>query len=382
MNHPSQWIHRYKGAAFWLMWWSLLCISGQAQGVSNADYTALPPTMPAMVDPNVMLNLSVETPMQGAAYNDQPDGATCSGRISDGGGTVGICYSHANEYIGYFDPAKCYTYVNSRFEPAAAASSHQCSGQWSGNFLNWATMTAIDEFRWALTGGNRQTDTTALTVLERGNMGLGKGDSWYPVKMITATSNVAPSTVSPYSDSKIYIYNHGYQMDVGTSWGGSEKAANLYVRVKVCDTGVALEDNCVDYGSYYKPQGLIQDNAYRMRFALMSYTLDSGQSRDGGVLRANMKYVGPYRPATGGGLEVNPYAEFGSDGIFVDNPDQVTLTGGVGNSGVINYLNRFGSNGYKSYDPIGELFYECINYFKNRGPTRGAFPVCPRPLRH
>ncbi len=369
MNHPSQWIHRYKGAAFWLMWWSLLCISGQAQGVSNADYTALPPTMPAMVDPNVMLNLSVETPMQGAAYNDQPDGATCSGRISDGGGTVGICYSHANEYIGYFDPAKCYTYVNSRFEPAAAASSHQCSGQWSGNFLNWATMTAIDEFRWALTGGNRQTDTTALTVLERGNMGLGKGDSWYPVKMITATSNVAPSTVTPYSDSKIYIYNHGYQMDVGTSWGGSEKAANLYVRVKVCDTGVALEDNCVDYGSYYKPQGLIQDNAYRMRFALMSYTLDSGQSRDGGVLRANMKYVGPYRPATGGGLEVNPYAEFGSDGIFVDNPDQVTLPGGVGNSGVINYLNRFGSNGYKSYDPIGELFYECINYFKNRGPT-------------
>ncbi|MEO5326985.1 MAG: PilC/PilY family type IV pilus protein [Magnetococcus sp. THC-1_WYH] len=369
MNRLIDSRHRNEKIFLWVLLFVLAGVAGEVQGASNADYSAWPPTMPEQVDPNVMLNLSVETPMQGAAYNDQPDGASCSGRITDGGGTVGICYSNSSQYIGYFDPDKCYTYVNNRFEPASAASSHQCSGQWSGNFLNWATMTAIDEFRWALTGGNRQTDTTALTVLERTNMGLSKGDSWYPVKMITASSNVAPSTVTPYSDSKIYIYNHGYQVDFGTSWGGSQKAANLYVRVKVCDTGVSVEDNCVDYGDYYKPQGLIQDNAYRMRFALMSYTTDSSQSRDGGVLRANMKYVGPYRPASGGGLEINPYAEFGTDGIFVSNPDQVTLASGVGNSGVINYLNKFGSNGYKSYDPIGELFYECINYFKNRGPT-------------
>ncbi|MBF0340782.1 MAG: hypothetical protein HQL95_07435 [Magnetococcales bacterium] len=361
--------HRHIHAAVWLpALLLLLCLAGTTHGATNADYAVVPPNLPALVDPNVMLNMSIETPMQGAAYNDQPNGAVCGGRITDGG-TVGICYSQTNAYIGYFDPDKCYTYTNSRFEPAAVANVHQCSGQWSGNFLNWASMTAIDEFRWALSGGNRQTDTTALTVLERGNMGLGKGDAWYPVKMITSTRNVAPSTVTPYADSKIYIYNHGTQMDIGTSWGGSEKVANLNVRVKVCDTGVNLEDNCFAYGNYYKPQGLIQNNAYRMRFALMSYTLDSSQSRDGGVLRANMKYVGPIRPATGGGMETNPNAEFGADGILINNPDQVTLTAGVTNSGVINYLNKFGSNGYKSYDPIGELYYECLNYFKHRGPS-------------
>ncbi|MBF0190701.1 MAG: hypothetical protein HQL99_06060 [Magnetococcales bacterium] len=352
-------------------WWLLLlplAWIATAQAATNADFAALPPTLPTLVDPNVMLNLSIETPMQGAAYNDQPNGAACAGRINDGG-TVGVCYTHASEYIGYFDPDKCYSYSNSRFEPAALAAAHQCSGQWSGNFLNWATMTAIDEFRWALTGGHRHSDTTALTVLERSNMGLAKGDSWFPVKMITASRNVAPSTVTPYADGKIYLYNHGTQLDIGTTWGGGEKATNLNLRVKVCDSGISLEENCVSYGTHHKPQGLIQNHAYRMRFALMSYTRDSALSRDGGVLRANMKYVGPLRPASGGGLESNPNAEFDANGLFVANPDQVALSAGVGNSGVINYLNRFGTSGYKSYDPIGELFYECLNYFKHRTPT-------------
>ncbi|MBF0098894.1 MAG: hypothetical protein HQM04_03150 [Magnetococcales bacterium] len=352
---------------FFLVLWLLFTIS-TAQGASNADYAALPPTLPAMVDPNVMLNLSIETPMQGAAYNDQPNSEGCTGRIEDGG-TVGICYSHANTYIGYFDPNKCYTYSNSRFEPATLASEHRCSGQWSGNFLNWATMTAIDAFRWAMTGGHRQTDSTTLTVLERANMTLSQGHGWFPVKMVASSVNVAPSSVTPYNDSKIYIYNHDYQVDIGTTWGGSQRAANLNARVKVCSSTVSLEENCVAYGSYYKPQGLIQNNAYRMRFALMSYTRDNSLSRHGGVLRANMKYVGPLRPASGGGLESNPNAEFGSDGLLRSNPDQVTLGAGVNDSGVINYLNKFGANGYKSYDPIGELFYECLNYFKHRSPT-------------
>ena len=34
-----------------------------------------------------------------------------------------------------------------------------------------------------------------------------------------------------------------------------------YVRVKVCDNSVGLEPNCVQYGSNYKPEGLIQKYA-------------------------------------------------------------------------------------------------------------------------
>ncbi len=355
-------------AALWLV--------SPAAAEQMSDYTAVPPFATSGTHPNVLLNLSVETPMQGAAYNDQPydanndgdtlDSGECGGRVWDGN-WVGRCYEANQEYLGIFDPNKAYVYSGGRFVPSGFTNSdHSTSGKWSGNFLNWATMTAIDEFRWALTGGNRVVDTTSETVIERANMGLGKGHSWYPVKMIKdsgTNANVPPNTVTPYGDSKIYIYNHGYQFDIGTSWGGSERAANMNVQVSVCDAGQGLEDNCTDYNSYYKPEGLIQKNADSMRFAVMSYANDNSQSRHGGVLRANMKYVGPFLPDG----SPNPIAEFGTDGILIHNPENNTEWNG--NSGVINYTNKFGAGGYKSYDPVSELFYECLNYFKNRGPT-------------
>jgi Tfp pilus tip-associated adhesin PilY1 len=39
------------------------------------------------------------------------------------------------------------------------------------------------------------------------------------------------------------------------------------------------------------------------------------------------------------------------------------------NSGVINYINKFSDAAYKSLDPVSELFYESIRYFKHLGPT-------------
>ena len=111
------------------------------------------------VDPNVLITMSVESPMGGAAYNDQPGTpAGCTGRQNDFNGdssadNIGTCYFPKTEYLGYFDPNKCYFYTNNQFEPdQPTGSNHQCSGKWSGNFLNWATMTAIDEFIWTMTG--------------------------------------------------------------------------------------------------------------------------------------------------------------------------------------------------------------------------------------
>lgn len=345
-------------------------------GLSHAsitDFAAVPPTQLTAVDPNVMINLSIETPMQGAAYNDQNNGGSCGGRpSSEGGKQIGTCYSASEEYIGIFDPEKCYTYNGSYFTPAGATNaSHQCSGQWSGNFLNWSTMTAIDEFRWALTGGTRLIDTSTETVLVRANMGLGNGHSWFPVKKLSSGINVAPSTVTPYTNSTIYITSYDYRIKIGTSAGGNDIANNITVAAKVCDSSAGLEENCQPYGSNYKPEGLVQENALRMRFAVMSYLRDNDHGRQGGVLRANMKYVGPLMPATTGGLINNSEAEWSeTTGIFVSNPNPTDASAsGVTNSGVINYINKFGANGYKSYDPIGELYYECVNYFKNRGAT-------------
>lgn len=347
-------------------------ISGSAYSAMT-DHKLLPPTQYVDVDPNVMINLSVETPMGGAAYNDQPDGGSCGGRVSHGGGDVGICYFPAKQYLGYFDPDKCYTYNSGSgyFEPSSATlnANHECSGKFSGNFMNWASMTAIDMFVWTMTGGNRVVDTTTETVVQRKRK--QNNDGWFPYKYLNSSDNVAPSTVTPWSNSSIYIYNTDFGIRFGTSRGGSDKGT-YDLKLKVCDTSVSLEDNCKAYGGNYKPEGLIQNNALRMRFALMSYLSDGSAYRDGGVLRANMKYVGPLRPSSGGGFEVNPEAEWSSTtGVFFANPNPTDAsTSHVSNSGVINYLNKFASvQGYKSYDPISELFYEVINYYKHRGPT-------------
>lgn len=357
-------------------------------GQSIGNFRAIPPTLEEIVDPNVMINLSVETPMQGAAYNDYFDAADpsyCAGGrpAKESGDWIGTCYEETKEFIGYFDPAKCYVYdtTDQRFEPVGATNgTYQCVGAndpyWSGNFLNWATMTAIDEFRWALTGGHRYTDTATESVLGRANMGLSNGHSWFPVKKLSAAINVDPSTVTPYTNNTLYFTSYNYRLKVGTTTAASNVANNLFVRVLVCDANAGLEEFCTQYpDGNYKPEGLMHTYADRMRFAVMSYLNNpsggADHGRQGGVLRSNMKYVGPEKPKTGGGVEVNTAAEWLlNNGMLVANPDSAEATASaVSNSGVINYINKFGAMGYKSFDPVGELFYECLNYFKNRGPT-------------
>lgn len=383
---------------------------GDVRAATMDDYTSIPPFVSMGADPNVLLNLSVETPMQGAAYNDQADDENddgdytddgeCGGRVSytytittstgggggwggKGGGTkttsytvsnLGSCYSSDQEYLGYFDPDKLYKYdsSNTYFYPVGdAASDHSSTGTsyageaYSGNFMNWATMTAIDEFRWALTGGWRVTDTTDETVLKRA---YHYQNSYFPTKIITSSLNVEPSTVTPFDEDQLFIYNYtGYTISMGPNQTTDLDLSGAVIKIKVCDSDVTLEDDCVAYtddddNTYYKPEGLMQNHATSMRFAAMSYSTDGSRDRDGGVLRTNMKYIGPTLPDG----TSNPVAEYGTDGIMIDNPDGSTV---VDNSGVMNYVNKFGQNGYKSKDPVGELFYECVNYFKDRGPT-------------
>jgi Tfp pilus tip-associated adhesin PilY1 len=356
-----------------------------------SKYVQIPPFVLRGAAANVLLDLSIEWPTAGAAYNDEMvdanddgdylDVSDCDGRVTIGGKLIGKCYKTARKYIGYFDPNKCYQENSGRFEPVDSTNSdYSCTGKvgrWSGNFLNWATMSAIDELRWALTGGYRQVDTTSETVVERANVDPARFPPFHnvwQVKVLSSTYNVAPSTVTPYSDSTIYIYNHGYQFTLHTSCcsttdyqnGNNKLAGPFYARVKVCDPTQGLEDNCIDYGGYFKPEGLMQKNADKMRFAAMGYLLDSVREREGGVLRANMKYIGPNNPDG----SKNDNAEYDEDGLFIVDPDKmIPKDGDVQYSGVINYLNRFGRNGYKSKDPVSELYYECLNYYKNRGPT-------------
>ncbi len=111
--------------------------------------------------PIVLFNISNDHQLYFKAFDDYSD--------LNGDGIPETSYLHSFDYYGYFDSYKCYEYKNSnnRFEPESITNDKYCSGEWSGNFLNWASMARLDTIRKMLYGGFRSTDTASLTVLER-----------------------------------------------------------------------------------------------------------------------------------------------------------------------------------------------------------------------
>jgi hypothetical protein len=79
-------------------------------------------------------------------------------------------YTANREYLGYFDPNKCYGYAyadsepDRHFYPVGLATNRQCSGYWSGNYMNcWVTSIPglFGESHWCgvLSGNNTATIT-------------------------------------------------------------------------------------------------------------------------------------------------------------------------------------------------------------------------------
>ncbi|MBW5411705.1 pilus assembly protein [Pseudomonas sp. MAG002Y] len=338
-------------------------------------------------------------------------------------------YNSANEYSGYFDSNKCYLYNKTSndgwFYPNGLATNHKCNGKWSGNFLNWAATPTIDPFRSALTGGLRAVDQENLTILQKarhsGQNSTGdrtnSGQGMIPAAEFSGATPVSSGWNSMYirlsglntdmvfsnwsdklgddptsrSEWIDYDPNNSAQLNNGrlipsyrvNENGGSQVKSvyRLRIQVKVCDPSPAaggLESNCKRYSSTnYKPEGLLQQYSDTLRYSVFGYLNDSSEGRDGGVLRANQKGIGP--KDTDG--STNPYAEWNATtGILVKNPnpaDAISTGNGVADSGVINYLNKFASMPYqtnpvaykaiKSLDPVSELYYAAIRYFKNQG---------------
>lgn len=343
-------------------------------------------------------------------------------------------YSSTVNYTGYFDSAKCYLYQydnrstdNTWFYPNGKAVDRKCNvgsakKEWSGNFLNWAATPTIDPFRSALTGGQRYRDTETLTVLQKarhdGQSSAGNRIEDVPNNRqgIVPQAEITGATPAAANWGNFYIRLQGLDYDMlfstfkdGIGGGGStgekqqewvdyqpslsiqfnndrlvtaytallQPLKSIYrvkLRVKVCDPSTAaggLEANCQQYGNNYKPEGLLQQYAGTLRYSAFSYLNDSSEGRDGGVLRANQKYIGP---TLGDGGADNANKEWSAtNGVMVRNPNptDATSTGnGVADSGVINYLNKFGSmsdRNHKSLDPVSELYYTAVRYFKNQG---------------
>jgi type IV pilus assembly protein PilY1 len=355
-----------------------LCTSGSL--LAQTPLADQPVFTVAAVPGNLALTLSVEFPTAlGIAHT--------------------AAYATGSEFLGYFDPKKCYTYtynsgtpLSSYFQPAGTAAGHVCSGKWSGNFLNWATMQTVDPFRWALTGGFRSTDTASMTVLERA---YNSGQSGTADRALSGAALIAGATPMSWAALNIHSSGLGAQFQINGGGGGAtanltSNAAsaitgyyNIYAHVRVCDASAGaggLEANCKQYGSSYKPEGLIQQYSDRMRYSAFGYLNDSSVTRDGGVLRARQKFVGPTQPVPGSSPITNPLAEWSTaDGIMLVNPDSADASStataygtAVVNSGVMNYLNKFGSitrssNSYKTYDPVSELYYAALRYYRHLG---------------
>jgi len=382
---------------------SLVTVAMPAAGQSPVPLADQPPFASFDVPGNLALTPSVEFPTAISVANQGN-------------------YADATTYLGYFDPSKCYQYqynsttpASSYFQAKAAATGtykHSCSGYWSGNFMNWATMQTIDPFRWALTGGYRSIDTTTQTILEKAWGPSTQGSQTnFPYRGTDqgSTSNqyLTPglvTTVTPFStwsafDSNVFQQGNvmvfsrggsGYKtaasnsavVDLPTTIGSSinvntnNTAYKVYVRVLVCDTSVlgtaGLESNCVKYGSNYKPEGLMQQYSNKIRFAALAYLNADGQTQQGGVVREPMGFIGPtYPQPLSASVVANARAEWdASTGIMGVNPDATTATAsGVTQSGVMNFLNKFGqsSHSYMTHDNVSELYYAAVRYFENLG---------------
>ncbi len=287
-------------------------------------------------------------------------------------------YTAKNEYLGYFDPNKCYDYNKSEkyFEPVAmAGTNHSCSGSWSGNALNYGTMSGIDPFRWALTGGFRSIDTAST-----GNTVAGRGVTVLQRAYQNSRSAMGSRTIPGTSGSNVTITNSSLGLNVNIG-GTAYQAA-----VRVCDDRKGssyLEANCTPYSTpdgviTFKPVGLIQRYEDKMRFGVFSYLFneynpDTAPILDGGVMRSRLKNVGSSK---WDGTNNPAYEWSTTTGVFVNNPDTAdAAASGVSNSGVINYLNKFGftSGGYEVYDQPSEMVAEALRYLMKKPATASYY---------
>ncbi|HKJ75769.1 MAG TPA: pilus assembly protein PilC, partial [Gammaproteobacteria bacterium] len=182
-------------------------------GARGADVAQSPLYLTQSVTPLVLLSLSVDHQLFKKAYSDFSD--------IDDDGQVETTYDDSYDYYGYFYSTKCYDYDsgNGRFEPngnsPAGGNGHTCAGaQWSGNFLNWATMTRIDIVRKVFYGGKRAVDA-GDTVLERA---LLPTDVHAFAKVF---SSADMQDYTPYTDATLSFCNttlaSGDSQDVDTS---------------------------------------------------------------------------------------------------------------------------------------------------------------------
>lgn len=388
----------------------LLAMTAWASMLSAADVAQTPLFLTQSAEPVVMLNMSNDHQLFFKAYDDYTD--------LDEDGVIDTTYDHDFRYFGYFDPFKCYSYDTSdnRFEPTGNSATRYCSGEWSGNFLNWVSMTRMDAVRRILYGGKRVVDTETETVLERAFLPTDAHsfakfydgadlDQLTPFSSASGvtfcnttvqTSGLSQDATAPpllrvaEGNHALWAANERWQC----RWSEEESASNdndssasglaasdsnpgrvatglgqmdYVVRVEACVTGLLGTEDCKQYpdGSF-KPAGLLQeygDNG-AIRFGLM--TGSYGRNKSGGVLRKNATDMSDE-------INVDTYGTFtDTDGIIrtLDNLriygyryDNGTYFGVTGSDDCSWGLNTFNDGECSNWgNPQAEIFLESLRY--------------------
>ncbi|BEU04902.1 hypothetical protein OAG1_37020 [Agarivorans sp. OAG1] len=371
----------------------------------------------------VMLVMGRDHTLYYEAYNDASD--------LDGDGELDITYKpNKINYAGYFDSNRCYAYESGKFVPKQAVinsgiaqsdsdtndyktCAQSGAGPWSGDFLNYLTMSRMDVLRKVLYGGYRYIDTAASgdslgeTVLERVFIPQD-AHSWGKMYTSVAIDKFDIRNYSPFGlpeDNTKHFFGTASFSDGGTpklkvrrdvapsasnpneptgsiwEWASTERPVlsssnrtidnTFNIRVAVCVEGV-LEENCKEYSDgNYKPTGVLHEygESGSIEFGLITGSYDKNLS--GGVLR---KAVGDFN------LEVKS-----DSGIFDSSVNGIVST--------INKLKIYGFN-YDSEEygcgwvatraitngectswgnPVGEMLYESLRYFNGEKSASSSY---------
>jgi type IV pilus assembly protein PilY1 len=371
---------------------STVAALGFAQSVT--DYSAVPPLLAESATPMVMLAMSNDHQLFYKAYTDFDD--------LDGDGLADTTYNNEIEYVGYFDSYKCYSYDTAKqvFIPKSVTADKYCNAAinspWSGNFLNWATMTRIDEVRKVLYGGLRVADSASETILERsflpndahsfakyynetdlgrltpfGNLTSGVSSENSGITICNTTRQVGQvlsqnSSAPPLArvvkgnyalwaanerwqcmyDSEQNA-NNGNNFDVtgirakSSNPKTSDRAVqadgttvpDYVVRVSACVAGLIGQEDCKQYpNGNYKPIGILQRFGDNQSVMFGLLTGSYKKNKSGGVLRKNIGFVTD---------EVNT----NTDGTFKGVPASGGIINTIDKLRIVNY--RFANN--KSY---------------------------------
>jgi type IV pilus assembly protein PilY1 len=393
------------GKSFGISTSILLCLLAfspcrQARAITPVEYQAIPIEGSKSIPPLVMLVMGRNQKLYYEAYNDTSD--------LNGDGQLDIRYNPAIDYYGYFDSYKYYAYDSAynRFEPVGATINGKkkpAGDYWSGDFLNYLTMSRIDVLRKVLYGGYRSVDTASETVLERAYI-PNDSHCWGKEYSDPATDGYDISDYTPFSvpdAGKRHLFACGSLVAPGEpsyapllrvklnsdkriwTWVSAESADGIMgntvvgtpdhdydVRVLVGVSSMP-ESNCKKYpDGDYKPIGILQryGEPDRMYFGLITGSYENNLS--GGVLRKNIRSFTDEIDSDTGQFK---YKTDSSVGGIVKTIDNFRVIGfnhktHYWDATVYNRPIHEGED-YMWGNPIAEMMYESLRYFAGAGAT-------------